>query len=150
MLTFAIEKFSQCAHELAPVFGEHWREIALDKDKIKLAPWWERYASIDDQGMLHLLIMRIDGQLVGYYMAYILPHMHYRDSGLQAVTDAYFILPKHRKGGAGAKLLKEMERTLKKRGCVRVYISTKVHQDHGPLFEKMGFLFTDKMYTKLL
>lgn len=149
MVKFAVEDFNQIASELAPLFGQHWREAGLDQDSIKLAPDWERYALNQNQGLLHVVTVRSEGKLVGYYMAFILPHMHYREAGPMGYPDAYFILPEYRKGGAGAKLFAEMERTLWERGCSKIYTSTKVHLDRGEMLERMGYNLTDKVYTKL-
>ncbi len=175
MLTFQVERFQDIAKELAPLFVHHWNESALDQEKIKLAPNWKRYGAMQNEGILHIVTVRClpddhesreaqkqvtanppieslangRGKLVGYYFAMILPHLHYSTAGPMAYPDAYFILPQFRKGGAGAKLLAEMERTLWEKGIVKIYLSTKVHDDHGPLFERMGYRLTDKVYTKI-
>jgi N-acetylglutamate synthase-like GNAT family acetyltransferase len=65
-------------------------------------------------------------------------------------TDVYYLKPEYRKGGAGARFIAAIMATLKEKGVVKLYISTKVHEDHGALFERMGMKCSDKVYTMLL
>ena len=55
---------------LAP---DHWEEVANNKDTIPLDIDWERYRALDDDGSLHVLTARDDGELVGYVMHVIAP-----------------------------------------------------------------------------
>lgn len=103
---------------------------------------------MDAAGILHILTMRVGANLVGYYMAFILPHPHYQDSGLMAITDAYYVLPEYLSGGRGMQLFVEAEQSLKKRGVVKAYLSCKIHKDLSELFEGLGWRLTDKSFTK--
>ncbi len=150
MITFQLEKwdgfFADAANGLMPL---HWKELALDQDKFPLSVDNPRFSAIDGQGLLHILTARKDGELVGYFIAIVMPHLHYSTSGLMAFTDMYF-MRKDCRGVAGAKLFTEAERTLAERGVVKAYLSHKTHQDHTMLFEALGWKHTDKAYTKLL
>lgn len=39
-MDFALESLSKVRREIEPLLEEHWKEIALNKDKIKLNPDW--------------------------------------------------------------------------------------------------------------
>jgi GNAT superfamily N-acetyltransferase len=91
------------------------------------------------------------GQIVGYFIVLLLRHPHYSRAGLMAITDVYYLAPEHRKGGAGAKMLIELEKSLKGK-AVKAYVSAKIHDgnDHQRLFEALNWRFTDKAFTKIL
>ena len=50
----------------------------------------------------------------------------------------------------GAKFMIAVQQILKFRGVVKLYMSTKVHQDNGALFERLGMKLSDRVFTKLL
>jgi hypothetical protein len=80
----------------------------------------------------------------------LLTHLHYKDAGLMYYTDVYYLKPEHRRGGNGAKFMIAVQQILKFRGVVKLYMSTKVHQDNGPLFERLGMKLSDRVFTKML
>lgn len=151
MITFQVERWATYFPEAKPLWERHWKAIAIDKEEIKLNVDAEKYAAMDQQGVLHIQTMRSNGKLVGYFLAFILPnHMHYLGAGLMAFTDVYYVIPEYLKGGNGAKLFIEAERTMKARGVVKAYLSCKVHHDHSELFKKLGWKLSDYAFTKLL
>lgn len=150
-MTFGMEKwgpFSADANAQG-LFQEHWESLALDKDRIALALDNVRYEHMDAAGILHIVTLRDESVLAGYFIAFLLPHVHYVDAGLMAFTDIYYLRP-HYRSQFGAALLREAEQTMKQRGVVKAYLSCKVHQDHTALFEKLGWKLTDKSFTKYL
>ena len=149
MITFQVEKWRPFHAEAGPIMQRHWEEIAIDRDKIQFSLDNARYEGMDDAGILHILTVRDSGNLMGYYIAFILPHVHYQHAGLMAFTDAYYVLPEARRGPVGMQLFAEAEKSLKERGVVKTYLSTKVHHDNGPLFERLGWKLTDRVYTKV-
>lgn len=109
----------------------------------------EKYSALDQRGMLHIVTVRSDARLVGYAIAFVMPHMHYKDAGDMAYTDMYFVLPDYR-NGSGVKLFMELERSLRERGVVNVFTSCKVQQDHSLLFERLGWVWQDKTFSKYI
>ena len=147
-VTFQVERwadFWRDCQELTPI---HWAEAALDKDFIKLSILPENYQMCDEKGILHIVTARYGGKMVGYFIANVVVHPHYKEAGLMAFTDMYFIHPDYRRGGTGAKLLIEVERTLKARGVVKAYISTKVHENKSELLKALGWKESDVSFTK--
>ncbi len=149
-MTYAIERWSDFYRDAKPLMERHWQEIALDKQFIPLSLNEQKYVDMEKSGILHVLSARHDGKLAGYFIAFVMPHIHYQDSGLMAFTDIYFMAPEFRKGTAGVRLFVEAEISLQLRGVRKVYLSTKLHHDNGPIFEKLGWKPTDRTYTKLL
>lgn len=148
MLSFKREKWGPFFRDAQSIMPLHWKEMALDQATIPLAVDGQRFQVIDDQDLLHIITARDGERLVGYFVAIVMPHLHYKDSGLMAFTDMYFILQEYRGGGAGVKLFFAVEQTLRERGVKKAYLSCKVHQDHSVLFEAMGWRLTDKSFTK--
>jgi L-amino acid N-acyltransferase YncA len=132
--------------ELLPL---HWEELALNRDAIKLDMFEARYAEMEAAGALMIVTARSAGRLVGYFITFLLPHLHYRSAGLMAHTDMYFVLKEFR-NGAGTKLILCVQEALKRRGVRKMYMSCKAHLDQTRLFEALGFTLSDKMFTKML
>jgi GNAT superfamily N-acetyltransferase len=147
---FQQESWDSFYPEAAYLFPMNYAELSTDKATIPLDVRVDEFAELDKKGILHIVSARCESKIVGYHISGLLPHMHYKSSGLMAYTDVYFLHPDHRFGGNGAKMLMEVERTLAERGIRKFYISTKVHSDNSALLEKMGYRWTDKIYTKLL
>lgn len=149
-MTFQVETWKDLRRDGESLFRVHWEDLAMDKSEIELSIDHARYDEMEAAKILHVLTARDDGKLVGYFVAFVLPHAHYNKAGLMAFTDFYYMSESARAGGAGAKLLIEAERTLRERGAVKAYLSCKVHQDHSPLFEKLGWRKTDFSFCKML
>lgn len=148
---FHIENFENWWRDCQELLPIHYEELSLDKDKVKMSINCSRYLGMEREGMLHIVTIRLgDGKMVGYYLCMILPHMHYQDAGLMAYTDMYFIAPEYRIGGIGARMMTFVEETLRRRGVVKAYITTKLKLDLSPMFEALGWKATDKVFTKFL
>lgn len=150
LLKFTVEKLLYIQQEIFPLWQRHWSDLALNRDSITLDPDWERYGAIDREGLLHLLTVRCESKLVGYWMAILFPHLHYKSAGLMAHTDAYYLLPEFRLANAGIKMVSAMEKSMRERGITKWYNSFKLHQDKQVFFRALGFEMTDMVCTKLL
>lgn len=149
MITYAVEPWGNFKHEAAELFPRHWREVAINRDTIKLNVDWARYERLDDVGALHVLVARSAGQIIGYWIGIIETHLHYADS-LSAFTDVYYIAMDHRKGRAGIDLFKHAERSLKARGVNKIFTGTKKHLDMSRIFERLGYTATETLFTKVI
>jgi hypothetical protein len=150
-VTYGVEAWREFYPEAKPLMREHWQEIALDREHFALDLNEQRYQELADMGILHVLAARSDtGELAGYFVAIIMPHIHYQAAGQMAFTDIYYLAPRFRGGAAGVDLFVEAERSLKAAGVVKAYLSCKAHHDVSPIFEALGWKFSDKNYTKVL
>lgn len=147
---FGVESYKAIREAAANGLGDkHWAELAVDK-KI---PWdlnHELYENMEAKGMLHIVTARMDGQLVGYHVGIVGPHLHYKSAGNMCYEDMYFLLPEFRAGGAGARLFMFVEKCLRDMGITKWFISCKVHEDHSELFKLLGFRNTDTAFSKVL
>ena len=89
-MDFALENLAKVRREIEPLLEEHWKEIALNKDKIKLNPDWRAYADLDSINALRIYTARKDGKLMGYFVIIVSKSLHYRDH-LFANNDIIFL-----------------------------------------------------------
>jgi len=134
--------------ELSELYQDHYEELSVTKE-FQLNPDYESYDRLAQAGMLRVITCRVDGNLAGYIIFFIQPHMHYKDC-LTAFEDIYYISKPYRKGRIGIKLFQYAEEVLKGIGVNRIIYGTKIHLDNSRLFEYLGYKHTDKVYTKLL
>lgn len=90
-------------------------------------------------------------RLVAYLFVYVSPSAH--DSSLNAVEDAYFIVPEHRATGLARRLLKYSEQRLKELGVDYFFMSSKKPvggPNIGMFLESEGFKETSIQYSKAL
>ncbi|MCK4501198.1 GNAT family N-acetyltransferase [Candidatus Babeliales bacterium] len=149
MITYQEEELKNCLDEMKPLFTEHWEEIALHKDKIKLNPDYDKYLLLDSLGMLHTLTARDGDVLIGYFVSFIQPHMHYKDVDF-AINDILFIHKDYRHGSVGYKLFKKAEASLKDKGIDVLIINSKVDKDFKPIMDKLGFNRIEYSYSKYI
>ena len=134
--------------EMEALFPVHYEELCVTKD-FPLAPDYDAYKRLAENGMLRVVTVRADAELIGYAVFIVQPHLHYRTC-LTAFEDIYYLKKEYRLGRVGIRLFKYAEDVLKRIGVNRIIMHTKVHQDNSRLFEYLGYKNTDKLFTKLI
>src|SRR5512135_1312979 len=137
-IRYGVESYRSIEPELQALYPEHWREIALDHEAIKLDPDYDRYRQMADANVLMIVTARDGDTLVGYHVSMIYPHLHYRQS-LTCFTDIFYLRPAYRVGMVGYKMLKYFREQAKARGVQKIYMGTKIAHDIGPLLKRLGF-----------
>jgi GNAT superfamily N-acetyltransferase len=148
-ITFQVERLTDILGEIQPLIEAHWQEIALYKDQFPLNPNYEKYRMLDAGGMIHTVTARKDGELAGYYISFVMPHLHYQDC-LVALNDILFLKSDYRRGRVGMKMISFAEQELSKLGVHRMMIHVKTQHDFSPLLLGMGFVESEKTFEKLL
>lgn len=148
-LTFAEEKWGPFSQDAMPLFKMHWAEIGVNQDSIVLDVDDAGYRRTEQAGCLFILTARKSGRLIGYITALIHSHLHYKSSGPMALTDIYFVVPQERRG-VGIGLFVEFEKRMRQRGIKQIITSCKCHSDNTPFLERLGFVWTDKTFCKVL
>ena len=146
-IEFAHESFTQVKHEIKPLLKDHWEEIALNKDHIKLNPDWKQYARLDAMNALRVYTARSGNKLVGYFVVVISKNMHYQDH-LFASNDVIFLAKSHRKGTTGIRLIKYAEEQIKSEGVSVMVVNTKTHQPFDKILQRQGFELAEHVYSK--
>jgi GNAT superfamily N-acetyltransferase len=148
-ITYTSESFIAVQPELEGLIPGHWEEIARDKDIIKLDPDWPAYHQSERAGQLHMTVCRADGQMVGYIIGFVRPHLHYRKS-LSFICDIFYLLPAFRSGRVGIELFKANERFLRQRGVQKVFLGCKIAKDLTPVFTRLGYRKIEYVFAKVI
>ena len=148
-MKFAHENLANVKQDILPLLDEHWREIALNQDVIKLNPHWEAYAALDAAGRLRVYTARENGELLGYFVLIVAPSLHYKDH-IFANNDIIFLRADVREGFTGIKLIKYAVECLEREGVRQININTKVHQPFDKILERQGFENIERVYSKCM
>jgi hypothetical protein len=146
---YRTESWESFYRDAEKIFPLHWKELALNQEKIKIDVDYEGYVNLEKLGRLLVVTARNDGKLCGYIIAFLMHHLHYKSAGTMALTDMYYVTPDAR-NGIGIALFAAFEGELKNRDVKLAMTSCKVHQDHQEVFERMGWTFSDKTFMKYL
>jgi len=149
MVTIMLESFEDRLPELEPLLPLHYEELALNKDKVPLSPQYPVYINRERNGELMFMVVRDRGELIGYFIGFVAPGLHY-STCLTLIMDIFYIHPEHRGSSTGHKLFKAVEAEAKKRGVQRMFVGSKVHLDASWLFEKLGYEKVETTYSTWL
>lgn len=149
MITCHVESFIERLPELKPLLPLHWAELALDTDKVPLDPQYEIYFERERRGELLFVVLREKGELIGYFIGFIAPGLHYKTC-LTCTMDIFYVHPDKRGGRAGIKLFKFVEEELKRRGVDRWFVGSKLKLDASWLFDYLKFERVEVYYSKWL
>lgn len=149
-MTFRLERWAEFWADAEPLINKHWEEIALHKDKIPLGFDVAKYQALEDSNLFYVMAVRDEQMvLVGYFLIFLMPHLHYMNAGPMAFTDIYWMEPSQRLGNAGIRLFIEAEKTMRELGAVKGYISCKAAHDKTRIFEALGWSLSDYSFTKM-
>lgn len=149
MITFAVESFTEQLPELKVILPLHYEELALDKEQVPLSPQYEVYTDRESRGEVLFVTARKEGQLIGYFIGFISPGLHY-STCLTCIMDIFYIHPEYRGSNTGFELFEFVEKELKRRGVDRWFVGHKEHFDIGFLFKKLGFEKVEITYSKYI
>lgn len=149
MIVYSVEKLSECLEEIKPLLEHHYEEVAMYKDKIKLEPDYDKYLSMADDGLLHVVTARDEGKLIGYFVSFLLPHIHY-SSTVYAVNDILFIDKEYRNAKVGLGLFSYAEEQLKAEGASVIVIHMKTSVPFDSLCEGLGYDYAERNYSKYI
>jgi len=146
MITTHVESFVGNLPALRPLLPLHYAELALNQDKVPLDPQFDIYEQRDAAGGLLFMALRDAGELIGYFIGFIAPGLHYKTC-LTCQMDIFYVHPDHRGGGAGWQLFKAVEVEAKRRGVQRMFVGSKLHKDASWLFQRLGYEPCETYYT---
>lgn len=146
MLTAHIESLTERLEEMKPFFPLHWEELALNQKQVPLDPQYDIYLDRDAAGQVLLVTLRNAGEMVGYFVGFVAPGLHYQTC-LTLTMDIFYVLPEHRGSGGGFVLFAAVEKEAKRRGVERMFVGSKCHKDASFLFEKLGYEEVERYYS---
>lgn len=146
MLTAAPEPWRPFIEEVQPMLPLHWDELALNKDQVPLDPQYHVYDQRDQAGQVMVVTLRDAGELVGYFIGFVAPGLHYQTC-LTLHLDIFWVRPDKRNGTSGMRLLKAVEKEARRRGVQRMFVGSKVHADASRLFKALGYQPVETVYS---
>ncbi len=147
MIVGSIEKFDDIFPDIQELLPQHYAELASNQDKVPLSPQYFAYQKREAEGSLIVATLRDDGLLLGYFVGFIAPGLHY-STCLTCTMDIFYIRPDRRNGTLGVRLFRYVEAELKKRNVQRWYMGSKLNKDASALFERIGAEPVEKYYSK--
>ena len=100
----------QFVDEFEKLFPLHYEELCVTKE-FPYEPNYEAYKKCANAGVLRCITCRADGELIGYIIFFVTPHLHYK-SCMTATEDIYFLKKEYRKGRIGIRLFQYAEKVL--------------------------------------
>lgn len=129
---------------------QHWDEVAKNKQVMKLKPEREKYAHLDQNGgLVCLWAIDTDGEIVGYSVNFIGPHIHYADL-IICNNDVLFLREDLRPSSIGLRLLKETEHVAKSKGAKLMLWHAKENTPLAKIMPRMGYGVQDIIFSKQL
>lgn len=148
-VTYQVETVKTIQDEGLALLDRHYDEIAQFKEVQKLDPDWDFYYRVEAQDKLWVLTARSGGCLIGYTVMMLSSDPHYRKL-MRATEDIHFLLPEYRKGLTGYRMLAKTKQAMKEKGAHTATFRTKANANHGLLFERLGGVLHDLVYTIVL
>ena len=149
-VTYQIEDFVDVYDEAIPLLQDHYEEIATIKDISPLEPDYDKYLAMDKAGMIRIMTARDGWDLVGYFVTFVHPSLHYR-SLTYGVNDIVYIKPGYRGSTVGHRLFKIAMDDLKNSCGVGVlYVHMRVNHEFRSLLVKLGFVQTEENWEARL
>jgi len=109
----------------------------------------ERLHALQDHRDIRALVAEQGGEVVGFVGLMVFPAFH-RD-GLHGYVTALVVDEEVRGTGAGRELMAAAEAWFAERGVKRVNLTTALHrEDAHDFYEKLGYTFTGKRFTKII
>lgn len=146
MITDHVERLIDCLEELKPRFVPHYRELALNQDKVSLDPDYDIYLAREARGEVLCVTLRDAGRIVAYFVGFVAPALHYKTC-LTLTEDIFWLDPEYRDGDSleqieadmlCLKLFERVKLESQRRGVQRVYLGSKAHHDASELFKAIG------------
>lgn len=146
MITYQEEQFGDFYEEAKPIFATYYKDL-IPEHSLPFDPNYDQYLEAQDRGNLMCLTCRCNGQVVGFVAFFIVPYLYSRRERI-AIEDLYYLADPYRKGATGIRLLKEAEKVLKSYGVGIINVVCKAHQDRTKLYERLGYTYTEKHFSK--
>lgn len=137
MLSAQVESLTEHLEEIKPLLPYHWKELAIFQDVMPLDPNYDLYLVRDGRGEVMFVTLREDGELVGYWISFVAPGLHYQ-STLTCTMDILWVKPDKRGGDGGFMLADCVKAEAKRRGVKCWYAGSKNHKEIAWFLERIG------------
>lgn len=149
------EKFSDVILECKQLIIAHWKEVDIFHEDAPLLPDWKRYKQFEEAGMLFMMTARAGDRLVGYLTVLAYPHLHHK-STKWCTVDVMWLHPNYRVGWTGVRMIRHLERNMRKIGGKVIWFAVKEHfvnrnkRNVGKVLQFLGYDAVETVYAKVL
>ena len=145
MITFAVETLD-VVKAAQPLVEAHWQEVVRDERQLNVD--WAAFERVERAGALRVFTARQEGELKGYAVFILAPHLHSKDK-LTAQNDAVFMAKEMRRGRNALRFLSSCMKQLEDVDLVDITIwHVKTWLNFGPLLELLGCRPAEVIYAK--
>ena len=147
-VTAQVEPLTKRLDELKAFFPTHAAEIDTYHDRRPLDPQYGIYIGKDAAGEVLLVTVRKDGALIGYFVGFVQPALHYKGT-LTCLQDIFYVLPAQRDGSATAalRMFKVVIEECRRRGVKELRVGCKVAHDASALFRHFGGIEVERIWS---
>lgn len=138
MLEIKREKFLDWYKEAVPLLAQHWQELCISTEKMILDPDFPVYLTREAHGELMLMVMRLNGCIIGYYIGFLVPNLHYRQIKCN-YEDIFWVHPSKRNGKYALKLFEAVENENNKESVNFWKCTAKTNTQAPKFLERIGF-----------
>jgi L-amino acid N-acyltransferase YncA len=149
MITYQVESFTEVLEELKEVLSSHYNEVEDSTESADFNPDYEKYLAFDEAGMLTLVSVRDNRDLIGYYLSMEYPMLNSKHI-LGSLEIGFYIKPEYRKSRLGLNLLKKVEEVLRELGVQKMFAASKASHPCDKLYLAFGMSLYNTDYVKIL
>lgn len=149
MVELTIEDFCEIGDQLEPLFQTHYDEIANNKEVKKIAPDWDTYRVLTDHERCIAVVAWDGDEIVGYTVAFLYPHPHYKDC-IVAANDLFYVRPEYRRQGVASMMISFMEEQAAAYGATVHTMHMKPYHDFSTLMERLGYYEEEVLWEKVI
>ena len=154
MITIELGSTKDMQENSEELLKEHYEELALNKDFVKLEPDWDRYYRLEELGMITVFLAKDEEKVVGYSVFFTHPHGHIHYKSLKmASNDVLFLTKEYRtRSSAGLKLLRYADEYFRQHlgeGC-KICYHIKASNDFSPILKRFGYNHEEVIMGKVL
>lgn len=155
MLEYRLIGLAQFYELAQDLIRDHFNEVASSKEDFGLDFNWQIWQDMSDAGLLYICAAFDGDNLVGYIPVIKVPNLIH--AGVRTcIGQSIYLVPKHRKGFAGIRLIKFAENLAKALDAEEFKVSISKNSKSGKgeplsrLFTILGYKFREVVYSKRL
>lgn len=148
MITYQEEEAEDFKADVEPLLSRYYDETIVDIG-LQFDADFAVYIDANQRGRMICVSAREDGKVIGISCFFLTPYLYSRGY-MMAIQDLLYIVPEHRKGWVGIRLIKESEKVLKSRGVGIIDLACRPHMDNTVLYERLGYKYAEKRFSKLV
>lgn len=142
-LTFQHEPIESIIDEMPLLTKLHYAEISTHKHIKKLDPDWDQFITLEEAGIARTFTARDHGNLVGYFITFTAPHIHFKGCTMSH-NDAVYMHP-HYRGSRAVKFFEAAIQDLRDNtDSDMLAVHMKLHAPFRKLLTKLGFEQTEE------